>query len=136
MVVPSVLGGNVSIATTGSGTEGDPYVIIRKMITQTPITVTGTCTASYVVALTWSCQNYPNKTIVVANTHATLTMKYRIWGYAKSGSSYYNEIQAEYTLAALTGRPHVIQNSYDVIVVSVIDGSGHATYSIDYTGGQ
>jgi hypothetical protein len=73
---------------------------------------------------------------VVVNTDAALTMKYRIRGFAKSGSSYYNEIQAEATLAASTSQPHVIENSYDVITVEVIDGSGHATYAIDYCGGQ
>jgi hypothetical protein len=104
--------------------------------TQTPTTVTGTCTAAYVAALSWSCLQFPNKSIIVVNTHATLTMKYRIRGYAKSGSAYYNEIQAETTLAASTSQPHVIQNCYDLITVEVIDGSGHATYAIDYSRGQ
>lgn len=102
----------------------------------TAATTSGTCTATYVTALTLSCARVRNKTIIVVNTHATLTMKYRIRGYAKSGSSYYNEIQAEATLAASTSQPHVIENSYDVITVEVIDGSGHATYAIDYCGGQ
>jgi hypothetical protein len=136
MPVKDGAGTTVYIATSGAGSDGDPYVIKRAMLTQTPTAVTGTCTSSYVSALSWSCQNFPNKTIIVVNTHATLTMKYRIRGYAKSGSSYYNEIQAEYTLAASTSQPHVIQNSYDVITVEVTDGSGHATYAIDYTGGQ
>jgi hypothetical protein len=105
--------------------------------TKAPATVTGTCAAAYATALTWTgLQNIPSKTIIVVNTDATLTMKYRIRGYAKSGSSYYNEIQSEYTLAASTSQPHVIQNSYDVITVEVIDGTGHATYAIDYSGGQ
>jgi len=102
----------------------------------TPATVTGTCTAAYVTALSLACAGVRNKTVVVVNTDAALTMKYRIRGFAKSGSSYYNEIQAEATLAASTSQPHVIENSYDVITVEVIDGSGHATYAIDYCGGQ
>jgi hypothetical protein len=104
--------------------------------TITPATATGTCTAAYVVALSLSCVNVSKKTIIVVNTDAALTMKYRIRGYAKSGSSYYNEIQAEATLAASTSQPHVIENYYDLITVEVIDGSGHATYAIDYAGGQ
>lgn len=102
----------------------------------TPATVTGTCTAAYVTALSLACAGVRNKTIVIVNTDAALTMKYRVRGFAKSGSSYYNEIQAEATLAASTSQPHVIENSYDVITVEVIDGTGHATYAIDYCGGQ
>jgi len=102
----------------------------------TPATVTGTCTAAYATALSLACAGVRNKTIVVVNTDAALTMKYRVRGFAKSGSSYYNEIQAEATLAASTSQPHVIENSYDVITVEVIDGTGHATYAIDYCGGQ
>lgn len=102
----------------------------------TPATVTGTCTAAYATALSLACAGVRNKTIVIVNTDAALTMKYRIRGFAKSGSSYYNEIQAEATLAASTSQPHVIENSYDVITVEVIDGTGHATYAIDYCGGQ
>lgn len=102
----------------------------------TPATVTGTCTAAYATALFLACAGVRNKTIVVVNTDAALTMKYRVRGFAKSGSSYYNEIQAEATLAASTSQPHVIENSYDVVTVEVIDGTGHATYAIDYCGGQ
>ena len=102
----------------------------------TPATVTGTCTAAYATALSLACAGVRNKTIVVVNTDAALTMKYRVRGFAKSGSSYYNEIQAEATLAASTSQPHVIENSYDVITVEVIGGTGHATYAIDYCGGQ
>lgn len=102
----------------------------------TPATVTGTCTAAYATALSLACSGIRNKTIVVVNTDDALTMKYRIRGFAKSGSSYYNEIQAEATLAASTSQPHVIENSYDVVTVEVIDGTGHATYAIDYCGGQ
>ena len=103
---------------------------------RTPATVTGTCTAAYATALSLACAGVRNKTIMVVNTDAALTMKYRVRGFAKSGSSYYNEIQAEATLAASTSQPHVIENSYDVITVEVIDGTGHATYAIDYCGGQ
>lgn len=102
----------------------------------TPATVTGTCTAAYVTALSLACAGVRNKTIMVVNTDAALTMKYRIRGYAKSGASGYSEIQAEATLAASTSQPHFIENSYDVVTVEVIDGTGHATYAIDYCGGQ
>jgi hypothetical protein len=102
-----------------------------------PATTTGTCTSVYVVALTWTgLQSIPKKTIIIANTHATLTMKYRIRGYAKAGSTLYDEMVAETTLAASTFDPWTIEDSYDVITVEVIDGSGHATYAIDYSGGQ
>jgi len=102
----------------------------------TPATVTGTCTDAYVTALSLACAGVRNKTIMVVNTDAALTMKYRIRGYAKSGASGYSEIQKEATLAASTSQPHFIENSYDVITVEVIDGTGHATYAIDYCGGQ
>ena len=117
-------------------TENANEVVIKTAPLKAPAEATGSCTAAYAVAVNWTgLQSIPNKTIIVANTDAALTMKYRIRGYAKSGSSYYNEIQAEKTLAASTMQPHVIQNHYDVITVEVVDGTGHATYAIDYAGG-
>jgi hypothetical protein len=96
----------------------------------------GTCTSSYVEALSWSCLNYSSKTINVVNNHASLTMKYRIRGYVNSTSLYYNEIQSENTLEAENMQTHIIENIYNKITVEVIDGSGHATYVIDYVGGS
>ena len=137
-IAGAILNGKMLCDTEVTATidPGTLAISANQSISVTPATVTGTCTAAYVAALSLSCLRVPNKSIIVVNTHATLTMKYRIRGYAKSGSTYYNEIQAEATLAASTSQPHVIQNSYDVITVEVIDGSGHATYAIDYSGGQ
>ncbi len=117
---------------------GDIQVDVKSIVglgNQAATQATGTTTASYVAALTWSCKSINRKTIIVTNTHATLTMSYRIRGYAKSGSTGYDEIQAATTLAASTCDPHTITDEYDVITVEVIDGTGHATYTVDYVGG-
>lgn len=96
----------------------------------------GTTTAAYVAALTWSCLLISKKLIIITNTHATLTMKYRIRGYAY-GSTYYIELFPETTLAASTSQPLIIPDTvpFNSITVEVIDGSGHATYAVDYCGG-
>lgn len=103
---------------------------------QAPTAVTGTCTNAYVEALAWACQLYAKKKIIVVNTHATYTMKYRVRGYAKAGSSYYEEIFAETTLAAESMQPINIEQHFDEITVEVIQGSNLATYAIDYCGGS
>lgn len=134
--MPDTPTGDLASMSAALGTIQADIATVASNSEITPATVTGTCTAAYATALSLACAGVRNKTIMVVNTDATLTMKYRIRGFAKSGSSYYNEIQAEATLAASTSQPHVIENSYDVITVEVIDGTGHATYAIDYCGGQ
>jgi hypothetical protein len=100
-----------------------------------PATVSGTVTAAYVAAVTLSCPKTPKKTIIITNTHATLTLLYKIDGYAKSGSAGFDPIIEETTLDPLTTDIHTISDYYDEIIVSVMDGTGHATYTIDTTGG-
>jgi len=136
VATPDTVAGDLASMSVDLGTIQADIATVASNSEITPATVTGTCTAAYATALSLACAGVRNKTVVVVNTDAVLTMKYRIRGFAKSGSSYYNEIQAEATLAASTSQPHVIENSYDVITVEVIDGSGHATYAIDYCGGQ
>jgi len=110
--------------------------IAANLASKDPTTVPGTTTEAYVAALSWSCKNIKQKTIIITNTHATLTMLYKISGYAKSGSTGFDPIQAATTLLASTCDTHTVPDEYDAITVEVIDGTGHATFTIDYLGGQ
>ena len=54
--------------------------------------VVGNTTDSYVVILSLNCLTYLKKTLVLACTHGSNDLKYRVRGYAKSGSKYYDEL--------------------------------------------
>jgi len=73
----------------------------------------------------------------LACTNEINDLSYRIKGYAKSNSSYYDEIRAETMLAHGNVKSFVIENSYNVIVVEVRSAaSGRASsFVLDYCGG-
>ena len=99
-------------------------------------TTTGTTTAAYVAALTIDtrgCGIQGKLLLIINNTHATLTMKYKIDGYAHPNSAYFVPIKAETSINAATQVNQTdVDKGYAKVVVSVIDNSGHATYQIDY----
>ena len=81
--------------------------------------VAGNTTDSYVVILSLNCLTYLKKTLVLACTHGSNDLKYRIKGYAKSGSMYYDELWADVNLAHGDVQPLVIENFYNMITVEV-----------------
>ena len=99
--------------------------------------VTGITTDSYVVILPFNSLTCLKKTLVLACTHVSNDLKYRIRGYAKSGSKYYDELWAETTLVHGNVQPFIIDNFYNLITVEVISAtSGIASsYVLDYCGG-
>jgi C1A family cysteine protease len=99
--------------------------------------VTGNTTDYYVAVLVWNCLSYVKKTLILACTNSSNDLKYRIRGYAKSNSNYYDEIRAETTLSHGGVQPFVIENIYNVIVVEVKSKTlGQASsYTLDYCGG-
>ena len=99
--------------------------------------VAGNTTDSYVVILSLNCLTYLKKTLVLACTHGSNDLKYRIKGYAKSGSMYYDELWADVNLAHGDVQPLVIENFYNMITVEVKSAtSGLASsYVLDYCGG-
>lgn len=94
---------------------------------------TGTVTAAYVSALTWACSELGAKTILLENTHATLTLKYKLIGYAAPGGLDITLVP-ETTLSPAEVAEFHYNNQWDRLVLQVIDGTGHATYALDYAG--
>lgn len=93
----------------------------------------GTTTGSYVSALDWPVAELGAKTVLLKNTHGSLSLKYKLLFYAVAGGDA-KELVAEATL--LTGE--VAEFHYDRqwarLVVQVINGSGAAPYQLDYEG--
>lgn len=96
-------------------------------------TMTGTATAAYVTALDWQTSELGQKTILLKNTHATLTLMYRLLGYAAPGGLEITLV-AETTLSPAEVAEFHYNNQWDRLVLQVIDGTGHATYALDYSG--
>ena len=95
--------------------------------------LTGTTTAAYVSALDWMVPELAAKTILLVNTHATYTMLYKLYGYAvATGQSVL--LVPTTTLSPSEVAEFHYANQWDRLVLQVIDGTGHATYALDYAG--
>ena len=99
--------------------------------------VAGNTTDTFVVILSLNCFTYLKKTLVLACTHDSNDLKYRIKCCAKSGSMYYDGLWADVNLAHGDVQPLVIENFYNMITVEVKSAtSGLASsYVLDYCGG-
>jgi len=99
--------------------------------------VAGNTTDTFVVILSLNCLTYLKKTLVLACTHGSNDLKYRIRGYAKSGSKYYDELWADVNLAHGDVQPLVIENFYNMIAVEVKSATSGlvSSYILDYCGG-
>jgi hypothetical protein len=95
--------------------------------------LTGTATAAYISALDWNVAEMGNKTILLENTHATLTLKYKLLGYAAPNGLDITLV-AETTLSPAEVAEFHYTHQWDRLVLQVIDGTGHATYAIAYAG--
>jgi hypothetical protein len=94
---------------------------------------TGTTTASYASALDWMVSELAQKTILLKNTHASYSLKYKLLGYAAQGSIAATLV-AETTLLPGEIAEFHYQRQWNRLILQVTDGTGHATYSIDYEG--
>jgi hypothetical protein len=93
----------------------------------------GTTTASYASALDWKVEDLGAKTILLRNTDASLSLKYKLLGYvAQNGVA--KELVAETTLLAGEVAEFHYDRQWHRLVLQVVDGSGHATYQVDYEG--
>jgi hypothetical protein len=100
-------------------------------------TVTGTTTASYVVAVTITGNGgLTGKTIIQLSnlSGATTTMYYKIDGYYSTHPSCVaTAIKAETSIANATPVVNTdADKPFAKVVVSVVDNSGHCNYQIDY----
>jgi hypothetical protein len=90
---------------------------------------TGTTTASYVSALDWAVSELGQKTMLLKNTHGSLSLKYKLLGYAADGGVA-KELVAEDTLLAGEVAEFHYDRQWDSLVLQVKNGSGAATYQI------
>ena len=95
--------------------------------------VSGTTTASYHDALDWVSPELGLKTMLLKNTHGSYSLKYRLLGYVVQDSIDV-ELVAETTLLAGEVAEFHYDRQWHRLVLQVIDGSGHATYTLDYEG--
>lgn len=93
----------------------------------------GTTTASYATALDWGVSELGQKTVLLKNTHGSLSLKYKLLGYAAQ-NGVAKELVAETALLAGEVAEFHYDRQWHRLVLQVIDGSGHATYTIDYEG--
>lgn len=93
----------------------------------------GTTTASYISALDWEVAGLSSKTILLKNTHGSLSLKYKLSGFAAEGGIG-KELAAEATLPAGEVAEFHYDRQWHRLVLQVIDGSGHASYQLDYEG--
>ena len=93
----------------------------------------GTTAASYATALDWEVSELGQKTMLLKNTHGSQSLKYKLLGYAAEGGVT-KELVAETTLLAGEVAEFHYDRQWHRLVLQVIDGSGSATYTIDYEG--
>jgi len=93
----------------------------------------GTTNASYADALDWKCSELSKKTILLKNTDGSNSLKYKLLGYAKEGG-FSKELVTETTLLAGEIAEFHYDRQWHQLVLQVVDGSGHATYQVDYEG--
>jgi len=76
---------------------------------------------------------FRQKTMLLKNTHGSLSLKYKLLGYAAQ-SGVAKELVVETTLLAGEVAEFHYDRQWHRLVLQVIDGSGHATYAVDYEG--
>ena len=94
---------------------------------------TGAATASYASALDWKVEELGSKTILLKNTDAGLLLKYKLLGYAAEGGIAKELVALTTLLAGETAEFHY-DRQWHRLVLQVKDGSGHASYQLDYEG--
>lgn len=93
----------------------------------------GTTTASYASALDWKTGELGQKTILLRNTDGSSSLKYKLLGYVRGGAIG-KELVAETTLeAGETAELHYGRH-WGRLLLQVINGSGVATYAVEYEG--
>jgi hypothetical protein len=96
-------------------------------------TSTGTTTGVYADALDWKTEELGQKTMLLKNTDASASLKYRLFGYAAE-DGIATELVTETTLPAGEIAEFHYDRQWHNLVLQVVDGSGHADYQLDYEG--
>ncbi len=93
----------------------------------------GTTTGSYADALDWSVSELGQKTILLKNTHASASLKYKLSGCASDGGLAKELVPETILLAGEVAEFHY-DRQWHRLLLQVADGSGHASYQVDYEG--
>jgi hypothetical protein len=96
-------------------------------------TQNGVSTESYAPALEWKAQDLGAKTMLLRNNAGANSLKYRLLGYAAEGGIAH-ELVAETTLLAGETAEFHYDRQWHNLTLLVKDGSGHATFTLDYEG--
>jgi hypothetical protein len=94
---------------------------------------TGTTAASYANALDWMVSELAQKTVLLKNTHPSVSLKYKLQGYALP-DGIASELVAETTLLPGKVAEFHYTRQWSRLILQVTDGTGHAVYVIDYQG--
>jgi hypothetical protein len=94
---------------------------------------TGATTAEYASALDWQTPELAKKTILLKNTHASLSLRYKLSGYVTEGGIA-RELVPETTLLAGEVAEFHYDRQWHRLLLAVKNGSGAATYQVDYEG--
>jgi hypothetical protein len=83
--------------------------------------------------LDWNTRELSPKTILLQNTDAAESLKYKLLGYISEGGIA-KELVPETTLAHGDIAEFHYEKQWHRLVLQLVDGSGHATYQVDYEG--
>jgi hypothetical protein len=93
----------------------------------------GTTASDYTNALDWPTLELAEKTILLKNTHASQSLKYKLCGYAAENGIAL-ELVAETTLLAGDIAEFHYDRQWHRLLLQLKNGSSIATYQIDYEG--
>ena len=93
----------------------------------------GITTASDITALLWQTAELSAETMLLKNTHASLSLKYRL-SVCVNGGGIAKELVSETTLEAGEIAEFHYHRQWDILTLAVKNGSGAAAYQIDYEG--
>ena len=95
--------------------------------------LTGVTTSNYANVLDWKTAELGKKTILLKNTDAGQSLKYKLLAYAVEGGNA-KELVAETILAPGETAEFHYSRQWDKLELMAASGSGAASYQIDYEG--
>ena len=95
--------------------------------------LTGVTTANYKNVMDWKTAELGKKTILLKNTDASQSLKYKLLAYAVEGGIV-KELAAETMLAPGELAEFHYNRQWDKLELMTASGSGAGSYQIDYEG--
>jgi hypothetical protein len=95
--------------------------------------LTGVTTANYASVLDWKTAELGKKTILLKNTDANHSLKYKLLGYAVEGGNM-KELATETILAPGEVAEFHYSRQWDKLELMATSNSGAVSYQVDYEG--